>query len=465
MPRLDDPNTKLKNVRPFKRASLRPWDDVENFKPTFNIEKNKEGKIEEKPNTMGARELVPESRTISEQQVNQLVNKKGSTSKPISKQEFEFSGTMAPEFSIHSQLVNKKKSTGKPISKQPEHKNSKQLVNIQAVNINDLHSVINCVKSLVGMQKIFLYYVVENCKARGRLITDKLTNEFLRELLNASADTVKTIVQRVVNKGLVSRAEGKKGKGGYSIFETYEVVRNVVLEEQLQMELSKQLVNQMVNSKSKHIVNNLETNKVTDTYSSSSNIYNNTTTNGTDLDYYSVNINPLQHIGLTYFHIDQLNKQKKLSLEQIQDSIYYFAFDLSRNGKAKTLKKSPLEFFMGILRHGPYTPPSNYESPENESMRLYLESKARNKKINDELEKKLKETLWQEWKDTLSDQEILEYYVPGEPLDGVPEKIRATLIRRNAETHAYQYFESGIWPSKRKEILFVKNKPEETYES
>lgn len=90
-------------------------------------------------------------------------------------------------------------------------------------------------------------------------------------------------------------------------------------------------------------------------------------------------------------------------------------------------------------------------------MRLHLESKTKSKKINEELEKELKDNLWQKWKETLSEQELMEFYTPGALLDSLPEKVMETLKRRNSTANAYQYFESEIWPSKRKEIVLVKS--------
>ena len=446
MPRLDDPNTKLKNVKIFERASVRPWDDAEKFKPTLKIAENLQNNIEA---TVNSDELVNKSNPISKQKDIQLVNNWKTKDEPFSNPE---NASGLQESIISKQLDLNKKTISKP--------NGNQLINKNSIVKEEFYEVLNKIKTLVGLQKILLCFITENCRSRGLLYTDKMTNELLRELLKTDAHSVKTTVQRLINKGLVIRKEGKRGKGGFTVFEIHEITRNAVIDEQRQINISQQFGSQLKFHNINQMVNDLETKKATIFSSSSS--YNNiplTTYNEENReDNPIINIEPLNHIGLTYSHIIQLTKQQKLTVDQIQDSINYFAFDLFHNDKAKTLKKDPLNFFIGILRQGiPYTPPSNYESPEAEAMRLYLKSKAETKQINDQLEKEVKENAWQEWLEGLGEFELMEFYVPGESLDSVPEKVRITLKKRNAVNHAQQYFESEVWPSKRKEILTLGN--------
>ena len=64
------------------------------------------------------------------------------------------------------------------------------------------------------------------------------------------------------------------------------------------------------------------------------------------------------------------------TLEDVQASIYMFAFDLEHNKKADSLKGPALNFFMGIMRRlGAYTKPENYKSP-----REIAQEKLRNEK-------------------------------------------------------------------------------------
>ena len=311
-------------------------------------------------------------------------------------------------------------------------------------------------EQLVGTQRATIIFFYLLAKKNQSQKTNPVTLEHISKSLNIEKNVLKTTIIRLQKKGCIERHEGKTGRGGWSCFTVSNNLYQEIMQHERQGFLDKELVNTDNNLVTKEV-----TERVASVPSSSSSIYNKTTTTESEeinANDFTINIVPLSNIGLTHGHIAQLTKQQKLTFEQIQDSIYYFAFDLARNEKAKTLRKDALNFFMGILRQGlPYAPPNNYESPEAEAMRLHMESKAKAKKINEQLEKELKENLWQEWRETLSEQELMEFHVPGEISDSVPEKVRATLKRRNATANAYQYFESEIWPSKRKEIVSAKS--------
>ncbi len=96
-----------------------------------------------------------------------------------------------------------------------------------------------------------------------------------------------------------------------------------------------------------------------------------------DLDaaWQKIDCSPLTEIRFGRNQVAQIAREGKFTPDELQDSIYAFAFDLSENGKSKTITGVPLNYFMGILRRGPYAAPSNYESPDVRQKRLYLESK------------------------------------------------------------------------------------------
>ena len=114
---------------------------------------------------------------------------------------------------------------------------------------------------------------------------------------------------------------------------------------------------------------------------------------------------------MTQNHVNQILKLGKLTLEQVQESIEHFAFDLEHNDKAKTFKFSPVDVFMGMMRKGAYyNAPANYEAREARNKRLYLEDKKRKEEVKLKLESELKEVEWKEWSEKLTDQELLERF-------------------------------------------------------
>ena len=129
----------------------------------------------------------------------------------------------------------------------------------------------------------------------------------------------------------------------------------------------------------------------------------------------SINIEPLNSIGFTSTHLAQIASQNLLSAAIVQDSINAFAFDLQENKKGASIKKGdPTNFFMGILRNGkPYAPPSNYESPQDKAMRIYLDRKREAEQSRAAMEKEAFDYAFKDWFSKLSDEEKIRLLPPG----------------------------------------------------
>lgn len=168
MPRLEEYALKLKKAPPYRRKSLRPWDDIEKLKPTDDN------------------------------------NLKTNQSKA------------KPSTQIGEQLDNKEEE-------------------------NDLLK--RKVKSLSGLQRKLLFYIVENCKARSSLHTTPITNENLRNLLDTDKNSVKTTVHRLAQKTVIDRQQEKRGKGGFYIFIVSKEIIEAVIELKWELNFSKQLDN------------------------------------------------------------------------------------------------------------------------------------------------------------------------------------------------------------------------------
>jgi hypothetical protein len=130
------------------------------------------------------------------------------------------------------------------------------------------------------------------------------------------------------------------------------------------------------------------------------------TTTSIPEEFQEIDITALLPYGFTEKHLLQIIDRSGFDKEMIQDSIDAFAFDLRRNNLKAKLKTTPLRYFMGIVTRGThYNPPENYETPQQESRRLYLESK----KIEKEREKKLQEEEFEfafgSWEKTLKPEE------------------------------------------------------------
>jgi hypothetical protein len=200
-----------------------------------------------------------------------------------------------------------------------------------------------------------------------------------------------------------------------------------------------------------------------DGVSSSSNIYNNTTTtweqdkkkidNTMPKEWSEIDYAPLSHIGFKKDQILQLYKDKILDLDILQNSIYHFAFDLENNKREKEIKTHPLTFFMGILlRKGVYNAPANYESPKTKALRQYVETQEKLAKERNDLEERillLNFDKWYENIDKIKRKEIFEHRSNSSSAEYKNDShICRSVIR--------QYYRESIWPQVKKDLNFEK---------
>ena len=254
--------------------------------------------------------------------------------------------------------------------------------------------------------------------------TVKITTQEIVENFLTSPDIAKTAIKRLIKKGLIKRKIGVKGWHGFMIFSIENKTLNL--------------------TKNLEILNS----------SSSSNIYNKTTTTDTDEskqhplypNWQSLDIEPLVSIGFTVAHLSQIASQNKLQPQLVQDSIYAFAFDLQKNNKAKSIKGDPINFFMGILRNARvYTFPSNYESPQDQALREMLEEKKKQNQKKEAMLNELTDIEFLEWKRSLEKNEVDKI---------VPEETRQLRIKSAVTSCLKTYFRQKIlFPRLEKEGL------------
>jgi predicted transcriptional regulator len=353
MPKIDDPNIKIKTIKPFKRESIRHWDGIEKIAPRGNREP-----IGNQLVTDISNQLVINKEPIG----NQLVNKN------------------------EPQKTNKE-SISNPISNRNKEPNSNQLVTQLVTDKTSLERV----KKLWGLQKKILFYIVESCMARGQLTSGAITNETFRIIANTDADTVKTAIQRLKNKGLITKEPGKRGKGGFTSYIITEAVRNAIIEDQRQVRNSNQLVTQLVTDNSNQLVINKEPYKEPNVPSSSS--YNNltTTTNELPAEWEELDISGLSKMNFTKTKLKEIYNFG-CDYENVRRSISAASYDI------KAGKEISLALFMSTVKMKKseysatakgYIDPLQKEEEEN-AQRLALRAdairKARLRALDDELE-------------------------------------------------------------------------------
>lgn len=384
---MDDPNVKIKA---YKRKSLRPWDDVDEFRPSSDETQEV---------------VVPTNKENIKQTISkQLVNNK----KTISEQ----------TETISKQQENIKKTISEPIREQVTPLISKQLANQLGNNEIEIGSIADAVSRLFGLQRKLLFYIVENCRSRGLLRTTPVTNELLRKMLDTDPNSVKTSIHRLINKQLVNREKGKRGRGGFSVFIITEEVRNAVLEsERQQLNISNQLGNQLVNAISKLSDNNWLTNKETNSSSSSSsfNINTNTTTSDPSNipippEWEEVDLTELhkRNVRFTKNHIQQFfTYLNKYSAFEFQESIDGFVYDID-HGHIRA-RNGFLNLFIGVItKTNSIYHSSHYISPEQKIFNDVIEKSKLKKIEQEEAQKMLEEEKFNQWLDSIDHKVVKE---------------------------------------------------------
>ena len=307
----------------------------------------------------------------------------------------------------------------------------------------------------IGLQRATLLYLYEKTKlSRDPRITDEIRVLDIAEAIQAPVNNTKNVLHELVKATAISRSESKKGRGGWTRFQIVDsIFEDLVLNESRRKQVEngqiidrKQVdkwVDKWVDAPSSSSSTILESKNLLTTHPEPDRKED----SGLPEDWKQINCSPLHEIYFGQAQLNQIAQLGKLSPTDIQESIYAFAFDLKKNQKAKSLKSPPLNFFMGILRKGiPYAPPDNYESPEDEARRKYLEAKRAQIARRDAIERETLELEFEEWKNSLTPTNCREL-APHAKIDGSEMQLAALK----------QYFKESVYLNRLKEIPIEKN--------
>jgi len=307
---------------------------------------------------------------------------------------------------------------------------------------------------LVGLQRQIVLFLHDQAKLARNRVTDPIAITVLAGSCGTTVLSAQKTIQRLEGKGLLRRVSFRNGRGGWTRYEVAQDVFQEILHLESQDKLrtnvgqtsdeprSQPRTERRTNASSSSSVLDLEILKTTTGAGVPDNI------DPLPGDWDQIDSTPLADLGFSRAHLIQLARDGKLSAEEVQDSIHFFAFDLKRNGKGKEIKGPPVSFFMGILRKGvPYAPPSNFESPEEAARRLYVESKRRLKERRESQEQEIKELEFSEWRNELTREAINAI---------VPEVSRS--FPKLSESALKAHFDEYVWPDRRAEVPGVKER-------
>ena len=333
-----------------------------------------------------------------------------------------------------------KKQSRAEVEPEPEPKVESKWSQTEAKVESIAHS-----SSVVGLQKKTLTYLYESCRFSGSKISPPFAIQNIAAACGTSVSATKKALQRLEQKHFLRRAEYKDGRSGWTRYQLPDAVYSSLLQE----ESGAKLESKWSQTKAKVGTKVEPEPEPTPSSSSSSldldlNKLTNTTVSDLsgDLssDWDEIDSSPLSAIRFGRPQLAQLARVGNLTVEQLQESIYAFAFDLEVNGKGREINGHALNYFMGILRRGPYAPSSNYEAPDVRQLRLYLEAKKREQQTRLELESQLEAVEFDSWMASLSTEErarfvpVTDFAKPGSPGHNVQLK---------------QYFRENVWPELR----------------
>lgn len=383
----------------FKKSSYRPWNYME------EIEKEEEEKFKD-------------NNTVNEHKL--------SNHKPSSLSEIKEDNSLTQDENLIISDFRKKISDNVVISE--TNKNSQLFMKNEheKQKVSPLYSILR----LSGHQKLLFTFILERCLSNDSLSSGTVSGEHLTSITNTSLRMVNTSIQRLVDKKLVLRENGKRGRGGFYSFSIRQEVKSSAIEHRKLMVVdNKELSRSFENQSETHYQSGIDNRQSINSF--------------LPKEWEDIDIELLQHIGFSKSHLIQLYKQGELEAQSIQDSIYHFAYDLKYNNKSESITKSnPIGYFMGILkRSGAYTAPDNYESPKNIALREILEHKKAEKEKHEAMMKELINISFEEWQAELSNEEKDNL---------IPEDVKKHRLSGAKFASLKTYFTENIWPERKK---------------
>ncbi|MDP1575124.1 MAG: hypothetical protein Q8L78_09380 [Coxiellaceae bacterium] len=289
------------------------------------------------------------------------------------------------------------------------------------------------ISTIIGVQRMILLFVFEECKKARSYITEPLSIFHIAANLEIASGSVKTSISRLCEKNFLKINRFKNGRGGWSVYE----IPDSTYKELLQMETQHKLHTNYTQSEHK-LHTKLNTQPNTSSLSSSSILNTNKTTiTATDEkdflpeEWLKIDTSPLEHI---YFSKTQLRQLVDKNIpDVVQESINYFSHEILQEPEKYT---KPLNVLMGVLRQGnAWAAPKGYEAPKDKAQREYFErKKAENEKRN-QFVSELMDLEFLDWQSRLSDQD-LELIVP--------EDVRASRLTAAKTSVLKNYFKDQV---------------------
>lgn len=420
MPQLSD----LLEKKKFVKKSYRPWDLSGNG--TIDSEPQQTSTTPTQPTVsthlleqernIVLNHIVENTHTFNNPQINTIIPKTGTehkTGNEIDNKTSNYKGTTNKQTG-YKQVTHLKQPDNHKITKGKQQNNNSEN---NTDNTFGIHYLVEAIKKLSGIQKHIFLYIINLCSARGVLDTGNVLALDLANAGNCSIESAKTSLNRLIEKHLIIRHQGKACRGGHMVLGINNEIQSAAIQAQ------QALFNPL---KLNHLDNNTGNNSNNNSYYSSS-IYNNkTTTTILPLEWKNIKFDSLQSIGFSETQIRQLMDSQTTTPEIVQNSINHFSFALENKEKVKNYHE-PLNVLMGVLRKGQNWHEPDYISPQELSLQNILKEKRKRKEKMETMIKELSDIEFPLWRKSLSPAEI-KNIIPEEMLQAnIAPAISATL--------------------------------------
>lgn len=429
MPQLSDIMEKRQKKK-FVKRKYRPWDltGTDEVEPTQSNDSSPDTKDSDMPTTAEPVNEEPAiSNPVDSRQEQNPVEKAYNNDQVTIGEQLDNN-----EVTIRQQIDNNQITIGE------QSGNNQVTIRQQLSNALDNTSNIKQLIRLAGIQRKILEFLVYVCSVKGSLETGQIDTISIAEYAETSIGSIKTSLNRLINKGFVKRLPGKTARGGYLNLVITEDVKEVFTDFSLDPRKASNSVD-FVQFIRKQLGNK-------EPLYSSSNI----TTTKTDInknllpdDWEQINYTCLEHIGFTQLQLKQL--VNLTTPEAVQESIYHFAYGLEHNPKFKKYTE-PLNVFMGVVRKGQMWIEQNYVSPQEMAQKQLLEKKKAERERLKILADEAFELAREEWLDGLDETEK-ENIAPAERKRGeAPQSVKLSL-----------HFKESVWPVVKSNYLIEKS--------
>ncbi len=276
------------------------------------------------------------------------------------------------------------------------------------------------VSKLCGIQKRIVEYFIGCCMVRGEPITGPVMIATLSSVINTTKKTLKKVVQRIIDKGLMERVGGKTGKAGFSVFRFDKAFVDAF---KLQLDLAS-------SQSFKNTLSLVQKNEAIKTSLDES--------HALPKEWEDIDCRDLEEIGFGLPQIRQIYNKGTNTADTIQTSIDHFSFALQHKSGTLNKYKNKLGTFMSVLQKGGSWVENDYMSPNEIALKkLAKQKKDRLERLN-KLEEEFFSSAFELWSSGLTEaakNEIIPDHVKQAPF--------AKDIQRKIALKSY--FKEHIW--------------------